>query len=709
MTSFCPGDGVQICNLISRGDLNGRSARVRQKSGDRWIVVLETVDLSDSGVVKVRPENLKLLQTCKVWSQSLNGKAVAIQKQGDYLVAEDIWTGVLDILEHSDDIETVKVLYSNRSACRLKRGVAKLALADAEKCVEMDVKWEKGWLRKIDAVEALGEIVRAYDVALDASKILGFAMDLSKVVSKFFIFPHFLPCFAYVFITILGTICVFFLPTIEVSQISRMLPKNTSQSLQKRLAELKERPETQGYLRDEQRQGMFCCACNKRGGSFSSCSKCTMVSYCGDSCKDGDARIHEKVCKALQAVCHFDEIHASGRLWRGCCDASGQVHEYRILIDGVRRFQFPLLIEDRSARAKSMTSWSDWVNLMTSNQISWARDPINQIMKQDDFRRIMLGDSLQSKEETVLHQISTDIASFPLTLFHALRSFGFLRNEKVRVEPLIIHVIGAEADKEAAYSREIQCLLQTLIGLTPILLVYIGPLNSKSGRSLEDDAQHFHNLRTRKELGSASSFFFRGTYADFLCSPMYSQPDMVMAFHPGFHDGTYPWWPTLQFLLHENVPLALTCFSEKDLQETLDMFSDRNPVYGAKIVYGQSDSKNPFASQFLVPAVEGTNLLRSSNLYLLGLNGIWKRFPKGGGILDGSHMETMALSVAMSIMNEEGTQSPTQQADLYILKERARSYVKFANALQKIRPCVGHTMVSEENPEAWRMVTAAIG
>ena len=178
MTSFCPGDGVQICNLISRGDLNDSSARVRQKSGDRWIVVLETGDLSssDSGVVKVRPENLKLLQTSKAWSQSLNGNAVAMQKQGDYLVAEDIWTGVLDVLEHSDDIETVKVLYSNRSACRLKRGAAKLALADAEKCVEMDMTWEKGWLRKIDAVEALGEIVRAYDVALDASKILGFAM-----------------------------------------------------------------------------------------------------------------------------------------------------------------------------------------------------------------------------------------------------------------------------------------------------------------------------------------------------------------------------------------------------------------------------------------------------------------------------------------------------------------------------------------------------
>ena len=126
--------------------------------------------------MKVRPENLKLLQTSKAWSQSLNGKAVAMQKQGDYLVAEDIWTGVLDVLEHSDDIETVKVLYSNRSACRLKRGAAKLALADAEKCVEMDMTWEKGWLRKIDAVEALGEIVRAYDVALDASKILGFAM-----------------------------------------------------------------------------------------------------------------------------------------------------------------------------------------------------------------------------------------------------------------------------------------------------------------------------------------------------------------------------------------------------------------------------------------------------------------------------------------------------------------------------------------------------
>lgn len=430
-----------------------------------------------------------------------------------------------------------------------------------------------------------------------------------------------------------------------------------------------------------------------------------MVSYCGRACRSRDSDTHKRACKSFQAVQAFDDVQKEGRLWRGCCDDSGQIHEWRVKIDGVLRFHFPLQVVDRSALAQSMTTWQDWANLITSSPFDWSRDPVSKALSPESFRRIVLGADLETRDERVLHQLATDVASFPLTLFQALRAFGLLSDGCSSTAPLVIHVIGAEANKEGAFAREINTILQSLLGFTPLLIVYIGPLNACSP-SLQQDAEIFRCLRTRPQLGSARSFFFRGTYADFLGSALYSSPDLVMAFHPGFHDGTYPWWPTLQFLLHEDVPLAITCFSDTDLRDTREMIAADNPLFRSKIIFGESDSGNAFASRFVKPEIEGKNELRANNMHLLGLRGILKRFPKGGGVLDGSHMEVMAMSVANSL--HSAAESPPSQADVVLLQERGKSYVQFAAALEKVRPCVGQQLISVEHPAMWQSVADAL-
>lgn len=323
----------------------------------------------------------------------------------------------------------------------------------------------------------------------------------------------------------------------------------------------------------------------------------------------------------------------------------------------------------------------------------WARDPVSRVFSLETFRRIIAGDQLETAEDEVLHQLASQVASYPLTLFHSLRSFGLLPSGKDTT--LVIHVIGAEADKEGNYAQEIQSMLQTLVGLSQLLLVYIGPSNVASDQGLQEHAKHFQRLRSQPQRGHASSFYFRGTYAEFLASDLYSSPSLVMAFHPGFHDSTYPWWPTLQFLLHEDVPLALTCFSEQDLNDTKQMIVEGNEVFRAKVAF---EFRNPFASHFVTPAREGKNVPRACNMHLLGWQGILKRFPKGGGVLDGSHMEVMAMCTMQAVSTAA---TPAQH---YILQERARSYLHFAAALERRRPCVGQKLISEEMPEVWKQL-----
>lgn len=61
------------------------------------------------------------------------------------------------------DKEFLKVLYSNRSAAYLKIKKNNQALADANKCVELDSNWGKGYSRKGDALLSLKNYTEAYN------------------------------------------------------------------------------------------------------------------------------------------------------------------------------------------------------------------------------------------------------------------------------------------------------------------------------------------------------------------------------------------------------------------------------------------------------------------------------------------------------------------------------------------------------------------
>lgn len=98
---------------------------------------------------------------------------------GDYIKAIEHFTNGIN--ECGDnDIELLKVLHSNRSACYLKLKRATEALNDGITCAELDPNWNKGLTRKADALMALMKYSEALTIFEELSR-MGDAGATTKV------------------------------------------------------------------------------------------------------------------------------------------------------------------------------------------------------------------------------------------------------------------------------------------------------------------------------------------------------------------------------------------------------------------------------------------------------------------------------------------------------------------------------------------------
>lgn len=95
-------------------------------------------------------------------------------KIGDYASAVKHYTEA--ILRNPDDPK----YYSNRAACYTKLAAFDLGLKDCEKCVEIDPKFIKGWIRKgkiLQGMQQQGKALAAYQKALDLDPSNSEALD----------------------------------------------------------------------------------------------------------------------------------------------------------------------------------------------------------------------------------------------------------------------------------------------------------------------------------------------------------------------------------------------------------------------------------------------------------------------------------------------------------------------------------------------------
>mmetsp|Transcript_22260 Transcript_22260/g.28477 ORF Transcript_22260/g.28477 Transcript_22260/m.28477 type:complete len:368 (+) Transcript_22260:151-1254(+) len=89
-------------------------------------------------------------------------------KEADYIAAAEQFSKATEL------DSTNHVFYSNRSAAFLLQGMHVEALADAEKCIELNPSWGKGYARKGEVLEAMQEFTKAQE-AYRKAKVLGHA------------------------------------------------------------------------------------------------------------------------------------------------------------------------------------------------------------------------------------------------------------------------------------------------------------------------------------------------------------------------------------------------------------------------------------------------------------------------------------------------------------------------------------------------------
>lgn len=93
--------------------------------------------------------------------------------KGNKLLQEKQFDAAIESYTEAINLDpSEKTYFSNRSAAYLSKGAAEDALADSERCVQLDAKWPKGYTRKGAALHAL----RRYDDAIAAYEA-GLAVD----------------------------------------------------------------------------------------------------------------------------------------------------------------------------------------------------------------------------------------------------------------------------------------------------------------------------------------------------------------------------------------------------------------------------------------------------------------------------------------------------------------------------------------------------
>ncbi|KAJ3836336.1 activator of Hsp70 and Hsp90 chaperone [Lentinula raphanica] len=104
-------------------------------------------------------------------SSSIMADANALKDQGNKAFAAKDWDKAIDLFSQAIALDgSNHVLYSNRSAAHAGKKEWAAALKDAEKCIEINPKWSKGYARKGAALhgsKSFDEAIAAYEAGLE--------------------------------------------------------------------------------------------------------------------------------------------------------------------------------------------------------------------------------------------------------------------------------------------------------------------------------------------------------------------------------------------------------------------------------------------------------------------------------------------------------------------------------------------------------------
>ncbi|XP_071556501.1 uncharacterized protein [Temnothorax nylanderi] len=292
-----------------------------------------------------------------------------------------------------------------------------------------------------------------------------------------------------------------------------------------------------------------CLVCHERDESLESCQKCA-ASFCQNH-KDGIE--HRDICAPLE-LCLCTDLFS--------------------MRDGNNPPDLHLYLQHFLEEYSHISCNSTFQNM---------KDFI------EAFRNIQTDSEMTCNVRVALN---SEYLTHSLTLFYAMR----LLNDVPKSKDLVVHVLGASTSEEITLIG--WEFLPRLIGtMVSVVVIFIGPeLTRKLNPSHVCD-----NCRSREE--KCLTFEFHDVlYENYVRSPSFVKPDLVVGFNLGIHQCKLPgrssketWAPSIKLIAKQNCPFILT-------SPTLYAFKKETDIINTcldKEVDHLYSGKNPFAS--LVP------------------------------------------------------------------------------------------------------------
>ncbi|XP_071556513.1 putative protein MSS51 homolog, mitochondrial [Temnothorax nylanderi] len=186
--------------------------------------------------------------------------------------------------------------------------------------------------------------------------------------------------------------------------------------------------------------------------------------------------------------------------------------------------------------------------------------------------------------------LDSDYLTHPLTLFYAMR----LLNDVPKSKDLVVHVLGARKSEEITlFGWEI--LPRLIRAMVSVIL--IGPeLPCKS-----NPLHHCDNCMSREK--KCLTFELHDVlYENYVRSPSFVKPDLVVGFNPGIHKHKLPgtsskeiWAPSIKLIAKQNCPFILTSSTLYTFKKETDII---NTILDKEVDHLYS-GKNPFGG--LIP------------------------------------------------------------------------------------------------------------
>ncbi|XP_049645132.1 putative protein MSS51 homolog, mitochondrial [Suncus etruscus] len=293
------------------------------------------------------------------------------------------------------------------------------------------------------------------------------------------------------------------------------------------------------------------------------CSRCRNVYYCGLECQRSDWPVHRRVCPVLRLV------------------AVDRVMEW-LLVTG----NFVLPSDPWPCLGEAVQDWDAWFSMRglqldaTLDAVLRSRAMTNLWASVDRPRPDP--QALQASMKRLL----TDALSRPLTLGLGLQIFGI---DVRKAGGSTMHVVGA-SHAETFLTRpgdynELGYMFPGHLGIRVVMVGVDVAVGFSQGTSVSP-----------VEPGTVQLISHRGLYHDFweeqVDTGRVAYPDLVVAFHPGFHatpDLLKAWLPTLLLLRDYKVPTMMTVYSCQELAASLQILVDLD-------VHIMASGANPFAS-----------------------------------------------------------------------------------------------------------------